>query len=885
MPIGPTIDSHGGKHNEKTRKMQELIEEKFKHLQSNETAVVLPFACPTYPHKSAAALPTCLETCTLCTEQYFPHGLLEYKFARAMSYMHSDADARTLTQTFVTTTDRNLAAVNAKVKEYGDVILKKWKRFSTQQRADIIRKAMPEAYPQNFAQVRMQYDHERKISGALRRGVASMQLGDIARPQSVTLLKEHSALRKMHLLPYLDVQTLSEDPMNLLSILHYRSSSSPADWVLFDSEKLRVNFNSVNARHAYNPHCVVVYGKHYGKLIPWNKDSAHRQDIMGYPRAVVVLEAQNVLSKFLLTVADLILKPVDNAPKGTQQWDLLVESDFQWQQESGSLSRRLDAYRPMPVYDIKAIVRLLSGRAEAMADELQVMQSDPLYFRSRVQQIQNTAFLHNLPEERRRLETITMTLGHIMWHIGFHTAACQARVVQILQERYAGQIIIGRPMPEAYAAALLGLQRHLAAVFAGQVTDLNCIQAVSSTFQDYATFTGDGRARCSLTREEMYRKFPLLFHVVELQDHHQMSPGPTFHLQALDYLITRHTNTSKKCIDELLVTHLSSMMVVDDIMTSIQYHRPQLSVLRNGEILRNPSGIDTIPSSEQESGLLFSWQGSEKLWPLLKDFLDLPLPPKKVGLNSLARHRALRQGLEAFWDGVADLVREPQRRPGSIYGGVDMAAELRVSYRHSKEYKEEAVAEDRRLEQTVRELEHEQVRRLQSGTATSSYVIPQSTSGVDEESAVERVEAKPKIKTRPLTTDTSSMHEIAEQHNDTYPQAIRLKLVVSAKTKAFFDRVFGIFTEDAGDVDWRALVAAMVDAGCSAIPNTGSEVTFKDRDVNRASIVFHRPHDSKIHPIMLKMMATRLRKRFDWDAETFVKREKEGGKEGNANDA
>ncbi|KAK3632836.1 hypothetical protein LTR56_016159 [Elasticomyces elasticus] len=884
MAITPSIDSHGGKHNEKSRKMQELIEEKFKHLQSNQTAVVIPFACPTYPHKSAAALPTCLETCAICTEQYFPHGLLEYKFARAMSDMHSDADARTLTQKYVTTTDKNLAAVNTRVQEYGDAIFKKWNRLGTQQRADLVRKAMPEAYPRNFAQVRMQYDNERRISGALPKGVASMQLGDIARSQSTTLLKEHEALRKMHILPYLDVQTLSEDPMNLLSILHYRSSTKPADWVLFDSEKLRVNFNSVSSQHFYNPHCVVVYGKHYGKLIPWNKDSAHRQDIMGYPRAVVVLEAQNVLSNFLLAITDLILKTVEDAPKGTQQWDLLVDSDFQWQRESGSLSRRLDAYRPMPVYDIKAIVLLLRGRADSMADELQVMQGDPLYFRARVQQIQNTAFLHNLPDERRRSEAITMTLGHIMWHVYFDVAADHARSVQLIQERYEGQIHIGRPMPEEYRVALLELQRHLAVLLAGQITDLNCIQAVSSMFQDCATFTGDGKARCSLTREEMYRKFPLMFHAVELQDHHAMSAGPAFHLQALDYLITRHVNTSKKPMDELLVTHLSSMTVVDDIMTSIQYHRPQLGVLRDGEILRTPSGADNPPSSKGQAGLLFPWQGTGKLWPLLKEFLDLPLPPTKVGSTSLARHRALRHALEAFWDGVADNVREPQRRSGSGLGGVDMAAELHVLYSHSKEYKDEATAEDRRLEQAVRALEEEQARRLQGVTAASPYVIPQTTSGVDEESAVKRAEAKPKIKTRPLAIDTST-DEIAEQHNDVDAQATRLKLVVSAKTKAFFDRAFGIFTEEAGDVDWKALVAAMVDAGCSAIPNTGSEVTFKDRDVNKASIVFHRPHDSTITPIMLKMMATRLRKRFDWDAETFVKREKEGGKEGNANDA
>ncbi|KAK0945914.1 hypothetical protein LTS01_026053, partial [Friedmanniomyces endolithicus] len=43
--------------------------------------------------------------------------------------------------------------------------------------------------------------------------------------------------KKMQLPPYCDVQTLSEDPMNLIAILHYRSNTDPANWVLFDSEQ------------------------------------------------------------------------------------------------------------------------------------------------------------------------------------------------------------------------------------------------------------------------------------------------------------------------------------------------------------------------------------------------------------------------------------------------------------------------------------------------------------------------------------------------------------------------------------------------------------------------------------------------------------------------
>lgn len=126
-----------------------------------------------------------------------------------------------------------------------------------EKRKELVRKAMPDAYHRNFAPIYMQFDFERKLSGAI--SSASMAKADQGKKESrvkaVFTGDSSRGSKTLHLLSYLDLQTLSEDPMSLLAILHHRSHSDLASWAMFDMDALRVPFNCVHG--VYNPHCVI----------------------------------------------------------------------------------------------------------------------------------------------------------------------------------------------------------------------------------------------------------------------------------------------------------------------------------------------------------------------------------------------------------------------------------------------------------------------------------------------------------------------------------------------------------------------------------------------------------------------------------------------------
>lgn len=53
-----------------------------------------------------------------------------------------------------------------------------------------------------------------------------------------------------------------------------------------------------------------MQGAEYGKLVPWDKDQAHRWDIVRFPRAQLVIEAQSMLLKFVRGVIEGVLENV-----------------------------------------------------------------------------------------------------------------------------------------------------------------------------------------------------------------------------------------------------------------------------------------------------------------------------------------------------------------------------------------------------------------------------------------------------------------------------------------------------------------------------------------------------------------------------------------------
>lgn len=50
-----------------------------------------------------------------------------------------------------------------------------------------------------------------------------------------------------------------------------------------------------------------MFGEKYGTLTPWERGAAHQWKIIGFPRGMLILDAQQRLMSFLRGVADTLL--------------------------------------------------------------------------------------------------------------------------------------------------------------------------------------------------------------------------------------------------------------------------------------------------------------------------------------------------------------------------------------------------------------------------------------------------------------------------------------------------------------------------------------------------------------------------------------------------
>lgn len=115
------------------------------------------------------------------------------------------------------------------------------------------------------------------------------------------------AYRKYLLLPYLDLDTLTKNPAALLGLLHTRAKDAPAEWASYDHEQLRSPWGIGLLDATFNECSVVMFCPRYGTYAKWQKNAAHRFDIIGFPCGRLVMEAQATLLAFLRRVVEQLL--------------------------------------------------------------------------------------------------------------------------------------------------------------------------------------------------------------------------------------------------------------------------------------------------------------------------------------------------------------------------------------------------------------------------------------------------------------------------------------------------------------------------------------------------------------------------------------------------
>ncbi|KAL2809104.1 hypothetical protein BJX63DRAFT_372354 [Aspergillus granulosus] len=354
----------------------------------------------------------------------------------AHSYCHRLSDIETERRASVALAqmrDRR-AALSKHLDAFADVIMRRWERLSRAKREDLLKQAAPDLEGEQWLLPRYAYCRERMLIHA-----------------------RTPKRRRQLLLPWLNVEVLKNNPAVLFALLHYRTSYPPQQWAAFDSRQLTFSWAGGYFDVDFSDKCVVMHGARYGTITRWEKGAAHRADMLGFPRAILVLEAQAYLMEVLCSIVEHILDGVDNSlPPRVQKWkDLIAKAAFRDTGVVESWSPYThQSFSPPPELDSGYLVSLARTRRDATADHLRYLQCDIPYLRRYIKILFSTEIFKKASDFQKGVLLARRIHSELCSHQWWAWIEIECKHVDTMRRAYSDSICRGSPLPRRYDRAL-----------------------------------------------------------------------------------------------------------------------------------------------------------------------------------------------------------------------------------------------------------------------------------------------------------------------------------------------------------------------------------------------------------------------------------------------
>ncbi|KAI0148001.1 hypothetical protein F4776DRAFT_653032 [Hypoxylon sp. NC0597] len=253
-------------------------------------------------------------------------------------------------------------------KSHADLRMSRWRKLSQEKRQALLTEVAPDLEISPWINIRYGYMNERNLIHC----------------RSLRRRRQLSA-------PWLNVNLLKTNPAILNALLHYRTAYPPQDRAAFDCRELTLGWACGFFGVDFCRKCVV------------------RADILGFPRARLVLEAQAFILTTLRSIIDKILD------------GLTVNASFKrtGEVEFGSPYTN-QAFSAPPLLDIDYLISLAKTRLDATGDHLWHLQCDPAYMRRHIKLQSRTSIFKFADKNNAAMhlayEIYTEIFGHYWWH-------------------------------------------------------------------------------------------------------------------------------------------------------------------------------------------------------------------------------------------------------------------------------------------------------------------------------------------------------------------------------------------------------------------------------------------------------------------------------------
>ncbi|KAI1098665.1 hypothetical protein F4804DRAFT_324066 [Jackrogersella minutella] len=778
----------------------------------------------------------------------------QYKPALSYRGKLSESNARRLVESYTKEIHENRKYLADRLKMHADLLMSRWRKRSQEKRQALLAEVAPDLEPSQWINIRYSQMEERGF-----------------------IHRRELRRRRQLLAPWLSVEVLKSNPAVLYALLHYRTAYPPDNWAAFDCRQLTLSWACGWLDVDFCNKCVVMYGPRYGSLVDWEEIPAHRADILGFPRARLVLEAQAFILTTLRSIVDKVLDGVDDSlPARTNKWqELTVNAGFKRTGEVEFWSPYTNqAFSAPPILDIDYLLSLAKTRLEATGDHLWHLQCDPAYMRRHIKVQSRKSFFKIIDGTEGAAYFAWEVYEEILGHYWWRWIEMECRNVASLHRRFRDNIHPGFPLPPRYDQALGALELILVnqVIYRAQFL-LDNMPYCPGFSQHWTVDRAPGMAKGSIRVErkssnntkEAFEEDPLDYCLSQLlgRPDEQTNFDHAMLFAFLQNHLSQCTSKEKARIDENLLKRLSDLSTCHEMLVAVRLSRPQNKARDISEVIASETDRDRqawkkmhqSDASPRTPQIDLRRCGTK----LIEDFYAKPLSGQK-SLEWVRQSRASRAALESFWDSMRGIMRK--YFTGYTFTGEDIDGLLQIiSADKTPEYVDPVRSEEDKILADLKNNKPEpMLRRL---TLDNS----------DAKAKREVQSPREKIKSRP---EPGSVQPItAPSAPDVTPGVdSSLKtddlIVVTGRSLNIFGFMFPETAEESTKtVNWDDFVHAICEVGFTARNNGGSAVLFEN--TNGGKIVFHKPHPvAKIDSVMIRTMGKRMAKWFGWSRERFV---------------
>lgn len=463
------------------------------------------------------------------------------------------------------------------------------------------------------------------------------------------------------LAPYINVETLVEDPSRLLGLLKGRLQYTPQDWLPFDSLQLQLHWDvgSIPLVFCVGNHCVSMSGSTFGSVVDFEVDQVHNWEMIGFPRAKAILDSQAFILGFLRGMVGKIVETmIKSLSSSADSWLTQQSPQKRYENTLEFASSYLNQpFSSPPLFDIDHLVSLAESNLNAKRDHLWLCQTDPDYMLHWVKEIQRSRdiILSETKEGYRRCardinKDIHMTY---LWDHILSSLQSIKELHSCIQLSMESRKIFGGPYEQALGALEVCLVEVMSE-FALRLT--KSIPHRPGFCKNWAIKDGKLYRTDGVPTTMTYHKDPLDWCISQMfgRPDDRGRYGLAMLFAFLDMQLSKSTAEERNRIDEYLYTLLSDYASLHEIYQMLGLHRPRSAQFPSKDVISNaPKTKGWQYFAAYRKGAM-DLKEESTLGSLLNEFFQSPQPKGKRDQKWWDTEEASRAKLNSFWNQVRE---------------------------------------------------------------------------------------------------------------------------------------------------------------------------------------------------------------------------------------